>query len=105
MGRLASLIGRLEDEKTPLERRIQKFGNQIAVAILALSVVLVVGGIFIEGMDRIGHILLFAIVVAVAAIPEGLPAVMTLALALGVERMANKKLLFAALALLRRSAR
>lgn len=91
MGRLASLIGRLEDEKTPLERRIQKFGNQIAVAILALSVVLVVGGIFIEGMDRIGHILLFAIVVAVAAIPEGLPAVMTLALALGVERMANKK--------------
>lgn len=91
MGRLASLIGKLEDEKTPLERRIQEFGNQIAVAILALSVVLVVGGIFIEGMDRIGHILLFAIVVAVAAIPEGLPAVMTLALALGVERMANKK--------------
>lgn len=91
MGRLASLIGKLEDEKTPLERRLQKFGNQIAVAILALSVVLVVGGIFVEGMERIGHILLFAIVVAVAAIPEGLPAVMTLALALGVERMANKK--------------
>lgn len=91
MGQLASLIGKLEDEKTPLERRLHKFGNQIAIAILALSVVLVVGGIFVEGMDRIGHILLFAIVVAVAAIPEGLPAVMTLALALGVERMANKK--------------
>ena len=91
MGRLATLIEELTDEKTPLERRLHKIGNQIAVAILGLAVILVIGGIYIEGFDRIGHIFLFAVVVAVAAIPEGLPAVLTLTLALGVERMANKK--------------
>jgi len=91
MGRLATLIGGLDDEKTPLERRLQKFGNQIAIAILALAMVLVIGGVIAEGTDQIGQLLLFAIVVAVAAIPEGLPAVLTLALALGVERMAKKK--------------
>jgi len=91
MGRLANLISGLTEEKTPLEQRLHKFGNQIAVAILGLAVVLVAGGIYIEGLDRIGHILVFAVVVAVAAIPESLPAVLTLALALGVERMAKKK--------------
>ena len=91
MGRLATLISELTDEKTPLERQIHKIGNQIAVAILGLAVVMVIGGIYIEGFERIGHIFLFAVVVAVAAIPEGLPAVLTLTLALGVERMANKK--------------
>jgi len=91
MGRLATLISELKDEKTPLERQIHKIGNQIAVAILGLAVVLIIGGIYIEGVERIGHIFLFAVVVAVAAIPEGLPAVLTLTLALGVERMANKK--------------
>ena len=91
MGRLATLISELTDEKTPLERQIHKIGNQIAVAILGLAVVLVIGGIYFEGFERIGHIFLFAVVVAVAAIPEGLPAVLTLTLALGVERMANNK--------------
>ena len=91
MGRLATLIGGLDEEKTPLENQLHKFGNQIAVAIIALTILLVVGGILLEGFSEIGHILLFAVVVAVAAIPEGLPAVMTLAMALGVERMANKK--------------
>jgi Ca2+-transporting ATPase len=91
MGRLATLISELTEEKTPLERQLHKIGNQIAVAILGLAVLLVIGGIFIEGFDRIGHIFLFAVVVAVAAIPEGLPAVLTLTLALGVERMAKKK--------------
>lgn len=91
MGRLATLISELTEEKTPLEKQLHKIGNQIAVAILGLAVLLVIGGISIEGFDRIGHIFLFAVVVAVAAIPEGLPAVLTLTLALGVERMANKK--------------
>jgi len=90
MGRLATLISGLDEEKTPLENQLQKFGNQIAVAILVLAVVLIVGGILVEGIEQIGHILLFGVVVAVAAIPEGLPAVLTLAMALGVERMANK---------------
>jgi Ca2+-transporting ATPase len=91
MGRLAAMIGGIEAGQTPLERRLDVFGRQIALVILALSVLLVAGGLFIEGAGRIGHVLMFAVALAVAAIPEGLPAVLTLTLTLGVERMAKRK--------------
>jgi len=91
MGRLATMLGGITAEGTPLERRLEVFGRQIAWAILALGVVLIVGGVFVEGVGRIGHVLIFAVALAVAAIPEGLPAILTLTLALGVERMARRK--------------
>ena len=67
------------------------FGGQVAKAILALAVVLIMGGVLVEGIGRLGHVLIFAVALAVAAVPEGLPAVLTLTLALGVERMAKRK--------------
>src|SRR5262245_58145329 len=91
MGRLAVMIGGIEAERTPLERRLEKFGGQIASGVLALAVLIAVGGLVVEGLERIGHIFLFAVALAVAAVPEGLPAVLTLTLALGVERMAKRK--------------
>lgn len=91
MGKLATLIGGIEAGTTPLERRLRTFGNQVAYAILGLGFALTLGGLTIEGVERIGHVLLFAVALAVAAVPEGLPAVMTLALALGVERLAGRK--------------
>jgi len=91
MGRLATMIGGIEAGTTPLERRLRVFGNQVAYAILALGIALTLGGLFVEGVARIGHVLLFAVALAVAAVPEGLPAVMTLALALGVERLAGRR--------------
>ncbi len=91
MGRLAVMIGGIEAGKTPLERRLDVFGRQIAYAILALAVFLVLAGLYIEGVERLGHVLLFAVALAVAAVPEGLPAVLTLTLSLGVERMAKRK--------------
>ncbi len=91
MGRLATMIGGIEAGTTPLERRLRTFGNQVAYAILALGLALTLGGIVVEGFERIGHVLLFSVALAVAAVPEGLPAVMTLALALGVERLARRK--------------
>jgi hypothetical protein len=90
-GNLAVMIGAIEAEHTPLERRLGQFGTQIARWILLLAGVIAVGGFFIEGFSRMGHVLLFAVALAVAAVPEGLPAVLTLTLALGVERMAKKK--------------
>ncbi|HSQ23021.1 MAG TPA: HAD-IC family P-type ATPase [Pyrinomonadaceae bacterium] len=90
-GSLAVMIGGIEAEKTPLEKRLAVFGAQIARWILVLTAVIVGGGIYVEGFARIGHVFLFAVALAVAIVPEGLPAVLTLTLALGVERMARKK--------------
>jgi len=91
MGRLATLIGDIKQEKTPLERRMSDFGGRVARWVLALAVVIAAGGLLVEGVARVGHVLLFAVALAVAAAPEGLPAVLTLTLALGVERMARRK--------------
>ncbi len=91
MGRLAVMIGEIKADKTPLERRLEKFGGQIARAVLALTVLIAVGGLLVEGLERLSHVFLFAVALAVAAVPEGLPAVLTLTLALGVERMAKRK--------------
>jgi Ca2+-transporting ATPase len=91
MGKLAVMIGRVEAEKTPLEKRLAVFGHQVAIAVLVLAVLIAVAGLYIEGVGRLGHVLLFAVALAVAAVPEGLPAVLTLVLALGVERMARRK--------------
>jgi P-type Ca2+ transporter type 2C len=90
-GNLAAMIGRIEAEKTPLEKRLAAFGSQVARWILILAMVIAIAGLLIDGFARLGHILLFAVALAVAAVPEGLPAVLTLTLALGVERMARKK--------------
>src|SRR5215831_9806914 len=90
-GNLAVIIGAIDAEKTPLERRLARFGDQIARWILLLAFVVATFGLFVEGLSRFSHVLLFAVALAVAAVPEGLPAVLTLTLALGVERMARKK--------------
>jgi P-type Ca2+ transporter type 2C len=90
-GKLAVMIGEIETGKTPLEIRLDVFARQIAKIILVLAVIITVGGLLIEGTERLGHVLIFAVALAVAAIPEGLPAVLTLTLARGVERMAKRK--------------
>ena len=89
MGRIAGLLSEMEEEKTPLERRLEAFGHRVARWVLVLAAALVVLGFLVEGLS--GKVLLFAVALAVAAVPEGLPAVLTLAVALGVERMARRK--------------
>jgi Ca2+-transporting ATPase len=91
MGRLATMLGDIQLGKTPLERRVDVLGHQIARWVLALAAVLCVLGILAEGVGRAPEIIIFAVALAVAAVPEGLPAVLTVALALGVERMARHR--------------
>jgi Ca2+-transporting ATPase len=91
MGRLATMLGGIELGKTPLERRVDVLGHQIARWVLALAVVLCALGILAEGLERAPQMIIFAVALAVAAVPEGLPAVLTVALALGVERMAKHR--------------
>ncbi len=91
MGRIASMLGGVRSDPTPLERRLGIFGNRIAAWISALSVLLLVGGVWVEGWEGLDHAFVWAVALAVAAIPEGLPAVLTLTLALGVERMSRRQ--------------
>jgi Ca2+-transporting ATPase len=89
MGKIAHMIQHTEEAQTPLQRRLEQLGKiLIAVAIL-LTVMVVVAGV------AHGHPLymmfLAGVSLAVAAIPEGLPAIVTIALALGVQRMIRRK--------------
>jgi len=91
MGRLATMLGGIELSKTPLERRVDVLGQQIARWVLILTALLGVGGVIAEELSRAPQMVIFAVALAVAAVPEGLPAVLTVALALGVERMARHR--------------
>ncbi len=91
MGRLAGMLAVVERTATPLERQLAVLGRQIAWVVGGIALALAVAGIAAEGFARLEQILLFAVALAVAAVPEGLPAVVTLALALGVQRMALRK--------------
>jgi len=87
LGRIGALIRSTDREETPLEQRLDKFGKQILVTCLAISVALFVIGI-LRGGQPWTVLLLTAVSLAVAAIPEGLPAITTITLALGMQRMA-----------------
>ncbi|HLK41281.1 MAG TPA: cation-transporting P-type ATPase [Polyangiaceae bacterium] len=89
LGRLSELIHRPRDRKTPLEEKLESFGSRILWGCLALSALLFARGM-LKG-DRSWHeLLLEAVSLAVAAIPEGLPAITTITLALGMQRMAAR---------------
>jgi P-type Ca2+ transporter type 2C len=89
LGKIGELISRVKKEKTPLEGRLESFGRRILWACLGISVVLFTWGM-IKGGRRWPELLLEAVSFAVAAIPEGLPAITTITLALGMQRMAKR---------------
>jgi Ca2+-transporting ATPase len=89
LGRIGEMINSVGDQKTPLEDRLDRFGKQILRACLALSAVLLGWG-FLRGGRPWHELLLEAVSLAVAAIPEGLPAITTITLALGMQRMAKR---------------
>ena len=91
LGRIAELIQTVEREPTPLQRRLEQLGKGLAVAALFIVAVVFVLGL-LRGEDW-QLMLLTAISMAVAAVPEGLPAVVTIALALGAQRMLKRQAL------------
>ncbi len=91
MGRLATMLGGIETEPTPLERRLDALGRRITLVIGGLALALAAAGIAAEGIGRFDQVFLFAVALAVAAVPEGMPAVVTLTLAFGVKRMARRR--------------
>ncbi|HEX6275452.1 MAG TPA: cation-translocating P-type ATPase [Polyangiaceae bacterium] len=91
MGKLARALSRIEPGKTPLERRIDELGRRIAMYVGVLSLVIVAGGLAVEGVTHLSAVIMFAVAFGVAVVPEGMPAVMTLVLSFGVQRMARRK--------------
>jgi len=88
IGKIADMVQFVEVEKTPLETHLDKLGKQLSMGVIALCIFIFVIGI-LYGFEPFS-MFLTAVSLAVAAIPEGLPAVVTIALALGVQRMSKK---------------
>ena len=91
LGRIASLIQSVASEPTPLQQRLEAVGKSLALG--GVIVALLVFGIGVAGGESLRDMVLTAISVAVAVIPEGLPAVVTLTLALGAQRMLKRNAL------------
>ena len=87
IGKIATLMNQTQQKKTPLQESMDNFSQKLAIAIIGICIV--VFGLSLYRQMPILDSLMFAVALAVAAIPEGLPAVVTIVLALGVARMAK----------------
>jgi magnesium-transporting ATPase (P-type) len=93
IGRIASLLGETKDERTPLQREIDSVGRTLGIAVLAVAAIVVAAILLtsrVNDASDLADVLLVGVSLAVAAVPEGLPAVLSVVLALGVQRMARK---------------
>ncbi|MEK6893953.1 MAG: cation-translocating P-type ATPase [Nanoarchaeota archaeon] len=103
LGKIAHLLSDVEKEPTPLQIKLDKFGKFVGIGVVIISTLIFIIGFFREGLlyellagdysNFSLHVktwLLTAIALAVAAVPEGLPAVVTISLAIGVKRLLKK---------------
>lgn len=88
VGKIASLIQNAEDRKTPLQNSLDNFGKKLSIAIIAICI-LVFGLSMLRGGQLLDS-LMFAIALAVAAIPEALSSIVTIVLSLGTQKMAKE---------------
>lgn len=91
IGKIADLVSKTEFPETPLQKRMARLGRILGVVVVALCMLVFAVGIF-EHMPFV-EVLLIAVSLAVSAVPEGLPAVVTVCMAMGVRRMAKKNAL------------
>jgi len=90
LGRISSLLSEVQEITTPLLRQIALFSRQLSIMIVLIAVLTMLVGILVHQFS-LSSMFMAAVSVAVAAIPEGLPAIMTITLAIGVQKMASKK--------------
>ncbi|MFT3738382.1 MAG: HAD-IC family P-type ATPase [Breznakibacter sp.] len=97
LGKISDMLSEATDLETPLTKKLATIGNWLTIGIVAITAVILAIGTFRatgQGIPldvALKDSLIFAIALAVGAIPEGLPAVVTIALAIGVQRMAKRK--------------
>lgn len=92
VGKIGILIDEATTRDTPLEQKLARLGRLLIVVVLALCAVIVLAG-WLRGVTDFWHMLEIGLSLAIAAVPEGLPAVATMTLALGMQRMARMRAL------------
>jgi Ca2+-transporting ATPase len=93
LGRIATMLQSVETEPTPLQQRMQQLSHVLVTGAMVLVGLVVIGGMLILGFDRWKELLEVSLSMAVAIVPEGLPAVITVTLALGTQRMVRRNAL------------
>lgn len=92
LGNIASMLQTVSEEKTPLQGRMAELGKWLAIIALVIVAIVFLEGVVLGG-EEWEEMFLIAISLAVAAVPEGLPAVVTISLALGAQRMVRRRAL------------
>ena len=93
MGRIAGLLKHTHDEPTPLQRELDRTGKLLGLAVVSIAVAMILTIVVAEnvrGACALFEVLILGVALAVAAVPEGLPAVVTAVLSIGVQRMAER---------------
>ncbi|MGH8265024.1 MAG: cation-translocating P-type ATPase, partial [Steroidobacterales bacterium] len=93
MGRIAGMLKESPQETTPLQKELDRVGKLLGITVVVIAVVMIATILLVEdvrGFSAIFDVLILGVALAVAAVPEGLPAVVTAVLALGVQRMAKR---------------
>ncbi|WP_029214458.1 cation-translocating P-type ATPase [Kallotenue papyrolyticum] len=93
MGKIASLLSQTESEPTPLQQELDRTGKLLGIVVIILAVIMSTTIIVVQGIRQFSalvDVLTLGVALAVAAVPEGLPAMVTVVLALGVQRMAKR---------------
>src|SRR5690606_1950537 len=93
IGRIAGMLEATEEEPTPLQRELDRVGKLLGIVVVAIAVAMIGTTLVVQDVDGIAglfDVLILGVALAVAAVPEGLPAVVTAVLALGVQRMAAR---------------
>ena len=93
MGAIAELLEATQEEPTPLQREMARVGRMLGIGVVVIAVVVVASILLIADIrsaSDVVEVLLLGVSLAVAAVPEGLPAILSVVLALGVQRMAKR---------------
>jgi P-type Ca2+ transporter type 2C len=93
MGRIAGLLKETPDESTPLQRELDRTGKALGLVVIAIALVMIVTIVIVEdvrGAAALFDVLILGVALAVAAVPEGPPAVVTAVSSIGVQRMARR---------------
>ena len=93
LGRIATMLQSVETEPTPLQQRMDQLGKVLVTGSLVLVALVVIGGVIFGGWGTFESLLEVSLSMAVAVVPEGLPAVITVTLAIGTQRMVRRNAL------------